>query len=237
MSNISVRHSARRHTHHAHSRAHDRARSAAMVGARLARDRAGDARDRRDGRQRRASVDRSGARTRSGGAPWVVTAYTLFFGSLLLLGGRLADGFGRRRMFLIGIGTFVVASPRLGPSARRDHPRGGPRGAGDRCGADVARRAVDRHNHLRRGRANALGVWAVGGSGAAIGVALGGLLTSGPGWQWVFFVNVPIGIVVALGVTRLIAPAATTNRPRLICRGRERDDHVRCPPDRAHQRR
>jgi MFS family permease len=69
-------------------------------------------------------------------------------------------------------------------------------------------------------RTRALGVWAaVGGSGAAIGVALGGLLTSGPGWQWVFFVNVPIGIVVALGVTRLMAPAATRERPRVDLAG------------------
>ena len=121
-------------------------------------------------------------------------------------------------MFLIGIGTFAVASLASG-LAPDGTILGGPRGAGDRCGADVARRAVDRHDHLRRGRANAAFKWAVGGSGAAIGVALGGLLTSGPGWQWVFFVNVPIGIVVALGVARLIAPAATTDRPRLDLAG------------------
>jgi EmrB/QacA subfamily drug resistance transporter len=148
---------------------------------------------------------------------WVVTAYTLFFGSLLLLGGRLADGFGRRRTFLIGIGVFVLAS--LASGLAPDGTILVAARAGQGIGAALmspAALSIVTTTFAGAERTRALGVWAaVGGSGAAIGVALGGLLTSGPGWQWVFFVNVPIGILVALGVTRLIAPATTTERPRL----------------------
>ena len=171
---------------------------------------------------------------------WVVTAYTLFFGSLLLLGGRLADGFGRRRMFLIGIGTFVVASLAAGlaPDGTILVAARAAQGIGAALMSPAALSIVTT-TFAGAERTRALGVWAaVGGSGAAIGVALGGLLTSGPGWQWVFFVNVPIGIVVALGVARLIATGTDDGPPAPgSCRGRERDDHVRCPPDRAHQRR
>jgi EmrB/QacA subfamily drug resistance transporter len=152
---------------------------------------------------------------------WVVTAYTLFFGSLLLLGGRLADGFGRRRMFLIGIGTFVLASlaSGLAPDGTVLVAARAAQGVGAALMSPAALSIVTT-TFAGAERTRALGVWAaVGGSGAAIGVALGGLLTSGPGWQWVFFVNVPIGIVVALGVTLLIVPAATTQRPRLDLAG------------------
>ena len=152
---------------------------------------------------------------------WVVTAYTLFFGSLLLLGGRLADVFGRRRTFLIGIGTFVVASlaSGLAPDGTILVAARAAQGIGAALMSPAALSIVTT-TFAGAERTRALGVWAaVGGSGAAIGVALGGLLTSGPGWQWVFFVNVPIGIVVALGVARLIAPTATTDRPRLDLAG------------------
>ena len=130
---------------------------------------------------------------------WVVTAYTLCFGGLMMLGGRLADLLGRRRVFLAGLAVFTVASLAAGLA-------GG-------AGTIVAARAVQGVGAALLSpaalsiltttfhgpdRNRALGVWAaVGGSGAAVGVLVGGLLVSGPGWAWVFFINVPIGILVA----------------------------------------
>jgi EmrB/QacA subfamily drug resistance transporter len=146
---------------------------------------------------------------------WAVTAYTLFFGSMLLLGGRLADSFGRRRVFLAGLATFMAASLASGLS---------PDGtwlvaarAGQGIGAALmSPAALSIVTTLFSGpeRTKALGVWsAVGGSGAAIGVALGGILTSGPGWQWIFLVNIPVGIAVAAGVLRFVAPTRAESRP------------------------
>lgn len=141
------------------------------------------------------------------GLTWVVTAYTLFFGSLLLLGGRLADAFGRRRMFLTGLGVFTGASLLSGLA-----PDGtmlvGSRAAQGIGAAILAPAALSLITTTFEGpeRARALGVWAaLGGAGAAFGVVLGGLLAGGPGWQWIFFVNVPVGVAVAAGVMRLVS--------------------------------
>ena len=152
---------------------------------------------------------------------WVVTAYTLFFGSLLLLGGRLADGFGRRRMFEVGIGTFVTASlaSGLAPDGTVLVAARAAQGIGAALMSPAALSIITT-TFAGSERTRALGVWAaVAGAGAAIGVALGGVLTSGPGWQWIFFINVPIGIAVALGVTRLVAQTPTSGRPRLDLAG------------------
>jgi EmrB/QacA subfamily drug resistance transporter len=152
---------------------------------------------------------------------WVVTAYTLFFGSLLLLGGRLADGFGRRRMFQVGIGTFVTASlaSGLAPDGTVLVAARAAQGIGAALMSPAALSIITT-TFAGSERTRALGVWAaVAGAGAAIGVALGGVLTSGPGWQWIFFINVPIGIAVALGVTRLVAQTPTSGRPRLDLAG------------------
>ena len=132
---------------------------------------------------------------------WVVTAYGLTFGGFLLLGGRAADLLGRRRIFMIGLAVFTAAS--LGCAlattdwfADRDARR-----AGSRRGDHPARGAVDRHEHVRGRRraqqgARASGV-RVGASGATFGLIAGGLLTRYAGWEYIFFLNVPIGVVAA----------------------------------------
>ena len=137
---------------------------------------------------------------------WVPTAYTLFFGSLLMLGGRLADTFGRRRVLLAGLSLFVAASVGSGLA------RGGEalvvfralQGVGAALMSPSALSIVT--TVFQGGERNrALSIWAaIGGSGAAVGVVLGGALTAGPGWQWIFFVNVPVGVAVALGVARFV---------------------------------
>jgi EmrB/QacA subfamily drug resistance transporter len=152
---------------------------------------------------------------------WAVTAYTLFFGSLLLLGGRLADSFGRRRIFLAGIATFVGAS--LASGFALDGTWLVAARAGQGIGAALmspAALSIVTTTFSGPERTRALGVWsAVGGAGAAIGVALGGILTSGPGWQWIFFVNVPVGIVVAAGVLRFVASTRPDHRPGIDIAG------------------
>lgn len=137
---------------------------------------------------------------------WIVTAYTLLFGSLLVLGGRVADAFGRRRMFLAGLLLFVVASLAAGLA-----PNGtvliGARAFQGIAASVLSPAALSLVTMLFQGgeRNRALAVWAaLGGAGAAVGVILGGALTSGPGWQWIFFINVPVGVLVALGVSRLV---------------------------------
>jgi len=142
---------------------------------------------------------------------WVVTAYTLLFGSLLVLGGRMADAFGRRRMFLAGLGLFVAAS--LGSGLA---PSGavlvGARAIQGIAASLLSPAALSLVTTTFDGaeRNRALGVWAaLGGLGAAVGVILGGVLTSSVGWQWIFFVNVPVGAVVATGVARLVRGTAS----------------------------
>jgi EmrB/QacA subfamily drug resistance transporter len=146
------------------------------------------------------------------GLTWTVTAYTLIFGSLLLLGGRLADAFGRRRTFLTGLGLFTAASlaSGLAPDGTILIAARAAQGVG---AAMLSPAALSIITTTFRGaeRARALGVWAaLAGSGAAVGVVLGGVLTAGPGWQWIFFINVPVGIAVGIGVSRVVAATPST---------------------------
>lgn len=140
---------------------------------------------------------------------WVVTTYTLFFGGLLLLGGRLADLLGRRRTFLTGLGVFTAAS--LGAGLAGDGSVLLAARALQGIGAALlSPSALSIITTTFRGseRRRALGAWAaLAGAGAAVGVLLGGLLVSGPGWQWVFFVNVPVGVLVAVAVPLMVAPS------------------------------
>src|SRR5246127_773362 len=131
---------------------------------------------------------------------WVVNAYTLTFGGFLLLGGRLADLLGRRRMFMVGLVLFSAASL-LGGLAQSEAWLIGARAVQGLGAAIVSPAALSiitvtfTEGHERN---RALGVWgAVAGAGGAAGVLLGGILTSGLSWRWVLFVNVPIGIAAA----------------------------------------
>jgi EmrB/QacA subfamily drug resistance transporter len=146
---------------------------------------------------------------------WVVTAYTLCFGGLMLLGGRLADLLGRRRMFLAGLALFTAASLVAGLAGDATALVGAraAQGIGAALLSPAALSIITTSFHGTE-RHRALGVWAtLGGAGAAAGVLIGGLLTSGPGWQWVFYVNVPVGIAVVA-----LTPVTVAATPQLAGR-------------------
>ncbi|GAA3390415.1 MFS transporter [Cryptosporangium minutisporangium] len=148
------------------------------------------------------------------GMTWVVTAYTLCFGALMLLGGRLADVLGRRRVFLAGLAAFTLASLASGLATDATLLIGAraAQGVGAALLSPAALSIVTTTFH-GPDRNRALGVWAaIGGAGAAIGVLLGGLFTAGPGWEWVFFINVPVGVLVAIALP-LLLPGGPSQQP------------------------
>lgn len=147
---------------------------------------------------------------------WVVTSYTLCFGGLMLLGGRLADVLGARRTLLAGLALFSVASlvTGLAPSAATLLAGRTAQGVGAALLSPAALAIVTTSFH-GRDRHRALGVWAaIGGAGAAIGVLLGGVLTDGPGWEWIFYINVPIGAALLLTLPAVV-PARAPRPARL----------------------
>jgi EmrB/QacA subfamily drug resistance transporter len=128
---------------------------------------------------------------------WVISAYALVFGGFLLLGGRAADLLGRRRVFLVGIAVFTVASFLAGMAWSEASLIGARalQGFGAAIISPAALSILSVTFSEGRERNIALGVWgAVGGFGAAAGVLLGGILTEALSWSWIFFVNVPVGI-------------------------------------------
>jgi len=132
---------------------------------------------------------------------WVLNAYTLTFGGLLLLGGRSGDIFGRRRMFITGILIFAGASLAGGLAQSQAWLLAARvvQGAGGAIASPTALSLVTTNFPEGRERNRAFGVYAaVSGAGAAIGLILGGVLTSWLSWRWVLFVNVPIGIALAI---------------------------------------
>ncbi len=137
---------------------------------------------------------------------WVVTAYALTFGGLLLLGGRAADLLGRRKVFMAGIALFTLASLACGLSSSESVLilARGIQGIGAAVISPAALSIITTTFTEGSERNKALGAWgAVGGGGAAAGVLLGGVLTKYLGWQWIFFVNVPVGVLV-IGLAPLI---------------------------------
>ena len=131
---------------------------------------------------------------------WVVNAYVLTFGGFLLLGGRAADLLGRRRMFMLGLVVFALASL-AGGLAQTDTQlivARAVQGLGGAILAPAALSIVAATFTEGAERNKAMGVWgAVAGSGGAAGVLLGGILTEWLGWEWVFWVNVPIALAAA----------------------------------------
>jgi EmrB/QacA subfamily drug resistance transporter len=146
---------------------------------------------------------------------WVINSYTLFFGGFLLLGGRLADLLGRRRMFIWGMWLFAVASL-AGGLAQSDIwliVARAVQGLGAALISPAALALVTTTFAEGPERNKALGVWgAVAGSGGAAGVLLGGILTESLGWEWVLFVNTPIGIAAALIAPRLLEDSRDESR-------------------------
>ncbi len=139
---------------------------------------------------------------------WTLTAYAITFGGFLLLGGRVSDLLGRRVVFLGGLILFTAASLACGLSGSAGALIGARaiQGIGAAIISPAALSIVTTTFPEGADRNKALGIWgALGGSGAAVGVLLGGILTKYLGWQWIFFVNVPVGAIV-LVLTRPIVP-------------------------------
>jgi EmrB/QacA subfamily drug resistance transporter len=138
---------------------------------------------------------------------WVVTAYTLAFGGLLLLGGRIADYTGRKRIFIVGLIGFAAASA-LGGAAQTGGALFGARAVQGVFAALLAPAALSLISVTftdPRERARAFGVYGgISGGGAAIGLILGGVLTEYVSWRWCLFVNIPIALVTALAALRTV---------------------------------
>jgi EmrB/QacA subfamily drug resistance transporter len=149
------------------------------------------------------------------GLTWVINAYLIAFGGLLLLAGKLGDRHGRRRVFRAGLTLFALASlacglatgPALLVSARFAQGIGGAMVTAVSLGMIVTLYAEP------RARARAIGVYSfVGAGGASIGLVLGGVITQAAGWHWIFFVNVPLALVSTVAAGRLLAPGRDRNQ-------------------------
>jgi len=140
------------------------------------------------------------------GLTWVITAYSLAFGGLLLFGGRTGDLFGRRRMFMIGVGLFAAASL-VGGLAQSEAwliIARAAQGAGGAIAAPTALALIATTFH-GEARTKAFGVYAaMAASGGALGLLLGGILTDVASWRWALFINVPIGLFVVLLAPRVL---------------------------------
>ena len=141
------------------------------------------------------------------GLQWVVNAYVLTFAGFLLLGGRAADLFGRRLVFILGLALFSVASL-LGGLAQTSNELTAARavqGFGGAVLSPATLTIIMTTFTEGRARHRAIGLWsAVAGAGGASGALLGGVLTSGLSWRWVFFVNVPVGAAAIVAAWRLL---------------------------------
>src|ERR671933_1957948 len=148
--------------------------------------------------------------------PWVVNAYVLTFGGFLLLGGRAADLLGRRAVFMSGLVLFALASLAGGLATTSGQliAARAVQGLGAAILSPAALSIVTTTFRDGAERNKALGVWgAVAGSGGAAGVLIGGVLTDGLGWEWVLWVNVPIGLAAAaIAPTLLTESRATVGR-------------------------
>jgi EmrB/QacA subfamily drug resistance transporter len=139
---------------------------------------------------------------------WVASGYILTYGGFLLLGGRLADLLGRRRILLAGLTVFAVSSLTAGMASDAGLLVAARlvQGIGAALMAPAALSELTASFREGKDRNTALGVWgAVSGMAAAAGVFLGGVISQGPGWRWIFFVNPPVCVAVAAGALVLLA--------------------------------
>ncbi|MGO4461994.1 MFS transporter [Streptomyces sp. M-16] len=154
-----------------------------------------------------------------GNRQWVITAYALAFGGLLLFGGRIADKWGRKNAFITGLAGFALASA-LGGAATGEAMMLGARALQGAFGALLAPAALSLLAVTftdAKERAKAFGIYgAIAGGGGAVGLILGGFLTEYLNWRWTFFVNIPFAIVAAAGAWMVIRePAGSRNSARL----------------------
>ena len=148
---------------------------------------------------------------------WVVNAYVLTFGGFLLLGGRMADLLGRRRVFIAGLLLVAAASLAAGFAANEGQliAARAAQGLGAAIISPAALSIVTTTFSDGAERNKALGAWgAVAGAGGAAGVLFGGILTDGLGWEWVLWVNVPVALVAAALAPRLIAESRSESATR-----------------------
>jgi EmrB/QacA subfamily drug resistance transporter len=153
------------------------------------------------------------------GLQWVVSAYTLAFGGFLLLAGRAADLWGRRRLFMVGLAVFSGASLACGLAVSPLSLVAGriAQGLGAAVVAPSALSSLTTAFPEGEGRGRALGVWtAAAAGGGATGWLLGGLLTGGLGWEWVFFINVPVGILGLALAPVVISESRDDTAPRRL---------------------
>jgi EmrB/QacA subfamily drug resistance transporter len=142
------------------------------------------------------------------GLAWVVNGYVVMAGGLLLLGGRLADMFGRRRLFLIGVGVFALASAASGAAVAPGMLVASRfvQGAGEALAAPAALGLIAVLFPDPRERVKALGIWGgLAGLGGTTGTVISGLLTDLVSWRWIFYINVPIALFALLMVPRLVS--------------------------------
>jgi EmrB/QacA subfamily drug resistance transporter len=147
---------------------------------------------------------------------WVITAYAITYGGFLLLGGRAADLLGRRRVFYVGVAVFTIASFLCGLAWSEGVLVGARavQGLGAAIISPAALSIITTSFEEGAERNKALGIWgAIGGGGAAVGVLAGGVLTKYLGWEWIFFVNVPVGVL------------ALSLAPRFVRESRSDRDH------------
>ncbi len=149
------------------------------------------------------------------GLAWVINAYTLLFAGFLLLGGRAGDFFGRRRMYLIGLGLFTVTSLFAGFANSQSMLviSRAVQGFGGAVLAPTTLAILATTYRDRAARAKAMGVWsAVGSAGGLVGTMVGGLLTEELTWRWIFFINVPVGALTLIAAFVLLPESKAGER-------------------------
>ncbi len=153
------------------------------------------------------------------GLEWVVSSYILVFASLLLAGGRLADVFGRKRLFLIGLGVFTVASLAAGLAgdATTLVASRAIQGLGAALVTPTTLAIISATFTNARQRAAAVGIWSgVGALALAVGPLLGGVLSQHASWEWIFIINVPVGLLTFMLGSRVIAESRLDAGPRRL---------------------
>ncbi|MEE1664072.1 MFS transporter [Streptomyces sp. WAC07094] len=151
------------------------------------------------------------------GLAWVVNGYTVTYGGLLMLGGRLGDLLGRRRLFLVGLVIFALSSASAGVAQQAGVLVASRfvQGVGSALVSPAALALVTLLFTQRQERARAMAIWSgLAGVGVALGVVLSGVLTSLTSWRWIFFINLPIAAFAFLATLRLVSESRATKRGR-----------------------